>query len=158
MKRRQKERIAIIIGLGVITVGLAFMFSLQLQNTKAEAFVESYGKLVTDSRNLTQSYQSQVGKWKLKQYDNSTMVSITDQYLPKFQSLVDRAKALQPPQKFTRSRDFLVLSFQSEMESYKHFRNFLTTGLRAEDDVSTKFLSDALRYETNSFSVFNSAR
>src|SRR4029078_6501628 len=158
MKRRQKERIAIIIGLGVITVGLAFMFSLQLQNTKAEAFVESYGKLVTDSRNLTQSYQSQVGKWKLKQYDNSTMVSITDQYLPKFQSLVDRAKALQPPQKFTRSRYFLVLSFQSEMESYKHFRNFLTTGLRAEDDVSTKFLSDALRYETNSFSVFNSAR
>jgi hypothetical protein len=158
MKRRQKERIAIIIGLGVITVGLAFMFSLQLQNTKAEAFVESYGKLVTDSRNLTQSYQSQVGKWKLKQYDNSTMVSITDQYLPKFQSLVDRAKALQPPQKFTRSRDFLVLSFQSEMESYKHFRNFLTTDLRAEDDVSTKFLSDALRYETNSFSVFNSAR
>jgi hypothetical protein len=156
MKRRQKERIAIIIGLGVITVGLAFMFSLQLQNTKAEAFVESYGKLVTDSRNLTQSYQSQVGKWKLKQYDNSTMVSITDQYLPKFQSLVDRAKALQPPQKFTRSRDFIVLSFQSE--SYKHFRNFLTTGLRAEDDVSTKFLSDALRYETNSFSVFNSAR
>ena len=158
MKRRQKERIAIIIGLGVITVGLAFMFSLQLQNTKAEAFVESYGKLVTDSRNLTQSYQSQVGKWKLKQYDNSTMVSITDQYLPKFQSLVDRAKALQPPQKFTRSRDFLGLSFQSEMESYKHFRTFLTTGLRAEDDVSTKFLSDALRYETNSFSVFNSAR
>jgi hypothetical protein len=158
MKRRQKERIAIIIGLGVITVGLAFMFSLQLQNTKAEAFVESYGKLVTDSRNLTQNYQSQVGKWKLKQYDNSTMVSITDQYLPKFQSLVDRAKALQPPQKFTTSRDFLVLSFQSEMESYKHFRNFLTTGLRAEDDVSTKFLSDALRYETNSFSVFNSAR
>jgi hypothetical protein len=158
MKRRQKERIAIIIGLGVITVGLAFMFSLQLQNTKAEAFVESYGKLVTDSRNLTQNYQSQVGKWKLKQYDNSTMVSITDQYLPKFQSLVDRAKALQPPQKFTRSRDFIVLSFQSEMESYKHFRTFLTTGLRAEDDVSTKFLSDALRYETNSFSVFNSAR
>ena len=158
MKRKQKERIAILIGLGVIIVGLAFMFSLQLQNKKADAFAESYGKLVTDSRNLTQSYQGQVGKWKLKQYDNSTMVSITDQYLPKFQSLVDRAKALQPPQKFTRSRDFLVLSFQSEMESYKHFRNFLTTGLRAEDDVSTKFLSDALRYETNSFSVFNSAR
>ena len=75
------------------------MFSLQLQNTKAQAFAESYGKLVTDSRNLTQSYQSQVGKWKLKQYDNGTMTSITDQYLPKFQSLVDRAKALQPPKR-----------------------------------------------------------
>jgi hypothetical protein len=158
MKRKQKERIAIFIGLGVIAAVLAFMFSLQLQNTKAQAFAESYGKLVTDSRNLTQSYQSQVGKWKLKQYDNGTMSSITDQYLPKFQSLVDRAKALQPPQKYIRSRDLLGLSFQSEIESYKHFRNFLTTGLRAEDDVSTKFLSDALRYETDSFSVFNSAQ
>jgi hypothetical protein len=71
---------------------------------------------------------------------------------------VDRAKALQPPQKFMSSRDFLALSFQSEIESYKHFRNFLTTGLKAEDDVSTKFLSDAFIYETDSFSDFNSAQ
>lgn len=157
MKRKQKERILIFAGLGVIGLVISIIVSLQLQNTKAQAFAESYGRLVTDSRALTQTYQSEIGKWKAKQYNNNTMISLTDQYLPKFQSLVDRAKELQPTEKYTKTRDFSILSFQSEMESYRHFRNFLSTGDRSEDSKSTQLLSDALRYETYAFAAFNSA-
>lgn len=157
MKRKQKERILIFAGLGVIGLVISVIVSLQLQNTKAQAFAESYGRLVTDSRALTQTYQSEIGKWKAKQYGNNTMISLTDQYLPKFQSLVDRAKELQPTEKYIKTRDFSILSFQSEMESYRHFRNFLSTGDRSEDSKSTQLLSDALRYETYAFAAFNSA-
>lgn len=157
MKRKQKERILIFAGLGVIGLVISVIVSLQLQNTKAQAFAASYGRLVTDSRALTQAYQSEIGKWKTKQYSNNTMISLTDQYLPKFQSLVDRAKELQPTEKYIKTRDFSILSFQSEMESYRHFRNFLSTGDRSEDSKSTQLLSDALRYETYAFAAFNSA-
>lgn len=157
MKRKQKERILIFSGLGVIGLVISVIVSLQLQNTKAQAFAESYGRLVTDSRALTQTYQSEIGKWKAKQYNDNTMISLTDQYLPKFQSLVDRAKELQPTEKYIKTRDFSILSFQSEMESYRHFRNFLSTGDRSEDSKSTQLLSDALRYETYAFAAFNSA-
>lgn len=157
MKRKQKERILIFAGLGVIGLVISFIVSLQLENTKAQAFTESYGRLVTDSRALTQTYQSEIGKWKAKQYNNNTMVSLTDQYLSKFQSLVDRAKELQPTEKYIKTRDFSIQSFQSEMESYRHFRNFLSTGDRSEDSKSTQLLSDALRYETYAFAAFNSA-
>jgi hypothetical protein len=157
MKRRQKERILIFLGLGVIGLIISFVVSLQIENAKAQVFAESYGRLVADSRTLTQTYQGEVGKWKAKQYNNGSMISITDQYLPKFQSLVDRAKALQPPGKYVKTRDFSLQSFQSEMESYRHFRNFLATGDRVEDNKSTQLLSDALRYETDAFDAFNSA-
>src|ERR1051325_5349399 len=96
MKRKQKERLLIFFGLGVIGLIISFIVSLQLENAKAQTFAESYGRLVADSRTLTQTYQGEIGKWKAKQYNNGNMISITDQYLPKFQSLVDRAKALQP--------------------------------------------------------------
>ena len=85
------------------------------------------------------------------------MISITDNYLPKFQSLVDRAKSLPDSEKYTKARDFTIQSFQSEIESYKHFRNLLATGNNAEDTKSTQLLSDALRYETQAFAAFNVA-
>jgi hypothetical protein len=157
MKYKQRERIIIFSGIGVLAIIVAFAIYLQLQRSKVQAFTEAYGRLLDDSRTLTHNYQNEVGKWKLKQNSNYTMISITDQYLPKFQSLIDRAKALPPSDKYTKARDFTIQSFQSELESYKHFRNLLATGNKAEDTKSTQLLSDALRYETQAFAAYNAA-
>ena len=157
MKYKQRERIIIFSGIGVLALIVAFAVYLQLQRSKVQTFTEAYGKLLDDSRTLTHNYQNEVGKWKLKQNSNYTMISITDQYLPKFQSLIDRAKALPPSDKYTKARDFTIQSFQSELESYKHFRNLLATGNKGEDTKSTQLLSDALKYETQAFAAFNAA-
>jgi hypothetical protein len=124
------------------------------------SFHKSYEILVNDSNKLTQSYQNEIAKWQSKQYDNKTMISVTDNYLPKFQQLVNRAKALQPGNsnlKYIQARDLYIKSLQSEIESYKHFRNFLVSGNSLENEKSTEFLSDALKYEVNSFAAFNNA-
>jgi hypothetical protein len=127
-------------------------------NNMAQAFHESYGMLINNSHLLTQSYQKEIGKWQTKQYDNKTMISITDNYLPKFQQLVSKAEALLPTNgKYIQALDLYIKSLQSEIESYKHFRNFLVSGNSAENDVSTQLLSDAFRYEMNSFAAFNNA-
>ena len=86
------------------------------------------------------------------------MILITDNYLPKFQKLVNRAGSLQPTtSKYLQAKDLYIKSLQSEMESYRHFRNFLPNGNPAEDRISTQLLWDALRYESNSFAAFNNA-
>jgi hypothetical protein len=121
-----------------------------------QIFHESYEMLINDSHLLTQSYQKEIGKWQSKQYDNKTMISVTDNYLPKFQKLVNRAEALQPiTEKYLQAKDLYIKSLQSEIESYKHFRTFLITGNNTEDDISTQLLSNALKYEIKSFAAFN---
>jgi hypothetical protein len=157
MKYKQRERIIIFSGIGVLAIIVAFAVSLQLERSKVQAFTEAYAKLLDDSRTLTHNYQNEVGKWKLKQHSNNTMISITDQYLPKFESLVNRAKSLPASEKYIKARDFTIQSFQSEIESYKHFWNLLATGNNAEDAKSTRLLSDALKYETQAFAAFNAA-
>jgi hypothetical protein len=127
-------------------------------NITQTSFHKSYEILINDSRLLTQSYQNEIRIWQLKQYNNSTMSSITDIYLPKFQKLINRAEALQPTtENYAQARDLYIKSLKSEMESYRHFRNFLATGNPAEDRISTQLLSDALIYESNSFAAFNNA-
>jgi hypothetical protein len=157
MKYKQRERIIIFCGIGVLALIVAFALYLQMQRSKVQAFSEAYARLIDDSRILTHNYQNEVGKWKLKQYSNDTMISITDQFLPGFQSLVDRAKSLPDSEKYSKARDFIIQSFRSEIESYKHFRNLLATGNNAEDSKSTQLLSDALRYEAQAFAAFNAA-
>jgi hypothetical protein len=121
-----------------------------------QTFHKSYEMLINDSHSLTQSYQKEIGKWQSKQHDNKTMILVTDNYLPKFDKLVNRAEALQPATaKYLQAKDLYIKSLQSEIESYKHFRTFLITGNKTEDDMSTQLLSNALKYEIKSFAAFN---
>jgi hypothetical protein len=124
-------------------------------NITQTSFHKSYEILINNSRLLTQSYQNEVKKWQLKQYDNSTMISITDINLPTFQKLINRAESLQPTENYAKARDFYIKSLQSEMESYRHFQNFLAASNPAEDRISSQLLSNALIYESNSFAAFN---
>jgi hypothetical protein len=127
-------------------------------NNTRSSFRISYQMVINGSHLLTQTYQDEVEKWQLKRYSNSTMISITDSYLPKFQKLIDNAKALQPgTENYAQARDLYIKSLQSEMESYRHFRNFLATNNPAEDRISTELLSSAWVYESNSFAAFNNA-
>jgi hypothetical protein len=121
-----------------------------------QPFHVAYETLINDSHSLTQSYQREIGKWQSKQYDNKTMISITDKYLPEFQKLVNRAQALHPTTaKYLQAKDWYIKSLQSEIGSYMHFRNILATGNRTEDSISIQLLSNALKYEINSFTAFN---
>jgi hypothetical protein len=85
-------------------------------NITQTSFHKSYEILINNSRLLTQSYQNEIRKWQLKQYDNSTMISITDINLPKFQKLINRAETSQPTtENYAKARDFYIKSLQSEM-------------------------------------------
>jgi hypothetical protein len=69
------------------------------------AFVKSFEKLVKETHNLTQSYQNEIGKWKAHQYDNKTMISVTSNYLAKYENLVNESKTLQPPKQYQNATD-----------------------------------------------------
>ena len=76
-----------------------------LAQDSTTSFVNSFEKVVNESHNLTQSYQAEAGKWKTHQYDNKTMISITNNYLPKYETLVNESKALQPPKQYQNATE-----------------------------------------------------
>src|ERR671938_377396 len=111
-----------------------------------QSFHVAYETLINDSHSLTQRYQSEIGKWLSKQYDNKAMILVTDKYLPEFQKLFNRGQDLKPTTaKYLQAKDLYIKSLQSEIGSYMHFRNFLVTGSKVEDDTSPQFLSNALK-------------
>jgi hypothetical protein len=118
-----------------------------ISKTSLQQFRSSLSGIVNQSLILTQSYQDEIGKWMSHQYDNSTFVSITDSYIPKFENLVNSAQNMTFPKDYKNIHDALVNSLKSETDSYKHFRNYLVSGNKTEDEISTDLLTKALQYE-----------
>ncbi|HVD07661.1 MAG TPA: hypothetical protein VNB67_04380 [Nitrososphaeraceae archaeon] len=121
-------------------------------------FVNSFQTIVIKSHLLTHNYQVQVAKWERRGNDNQTMASITDNYLPKYQNLIDETMSLsfQAPSKYGKAIELYLKSLESEFQSYIHFKNYLLTGNLMENETSVQLLSDALRYEAESFAAFKS--
>lgn len=158
-KKRRRSVIIAISGIGIIAVIVYLIVILQLQNIRNQSFIESYESLVSKAHMLTQSYQNEVGKWQAKQYDNKTMISITNDYLPRYKGLVNESNTLNPATKqYQNAAELYTKSIELELESNIHFRNYLSTGKLAENETSSRLLSDALRYETDSFTAFKSAK
>lgn len=145
----------------IILLFTSFTFSyssqLSLAQNSTASFVNSFEKLVNEAHNLTQSYQHEVGKWKTNQYDNKSMISITNNYLPKYEKLVIESKALQAPKQYQNAINLYTKSLESELQSYIHFRNYLSTNNSAENELYTRLLSDAFRYEVDSFKVLKAS-
>ncbi len=118
-----------------------------ISKTSLQEFRSSLSGIVNQSLILTKSYQDEIGKWRSNQYDNSTLISITDSFVPKFVNLVNGAQNMTFPKDYKNIHDALVNSLKSETDSYKHFRNYLVSGNKTEDEISTDLLTNALQYE-----------
>lgn len=152
-----------ILGLSSLLIVLAFTtakFSSSTPITFAQdstSFVGSIENLVKEVNNLSQSYHNETGKSGNGQVDNETIITITDNYKPKYESLINKAKALQPPKQFQNGTDLYVKSVESELQSNNHFRNYLATNNATENELSNKLLSDSFTYETEAFKNLNSS-
>ena len=143
--KSKKSLLGIVILVAIVSIGLLVFANPFQSNT--QIFTESLRVLVSKSGDLTRNYQEEVGKWNMKKLDNLTMVTITDRYLSQFAELENEAKALNVPNEYENIRDSFVSSVESEASSYEHFKNYLITGDKTEDQLSNDKLSLAFKQE-----------
>jgi hypothetical protein len=148
MGKRNTSRIITFGGIAAITVLVAFMIFLQVEAARNIEFKRAFEKIVIDINMLTQEYQAEEGKWLAKAYDNSTMISVVDRYLPKYEQIIERAEALDTPERYKEAHGYLVSAIESEKQSNEHFRNYLVTGDQSEYDRSSALLSKSLADST----------
>lgn len=143
--KSKKSLLGIVILAAIVSIGLLVFANPFKSNT--QIFTESLRVLVSKSGDLTRNYQEEVGNWNMKKLDNLTMVTITDRYLSQFEKLENEAKALNVPNEYENIRESFVSSVESEASSYEHFKNYLISGDKTEDQLSNDKLSLAFKQE-----------
>lgn len=143
--KSKKSLLGIVILAAIVSIGLLVFANPFKSNT--QILTESLHVLVSKSGDLTRNYQEEVGKWNMKKLDNLTMITITDRYLSQFEDLENEAKALNVPNEYENIRESFVSSVESEASSYEHFKNYLISGNKTEDQLSSDKLSLAFKQE-----------
>ena len=143
--KSKKSLLGIVILAAIVSIGLLVFANPFKSNT--QIFTESLRLLVSKSGDLTRNYQEEVGNWNMKKFDNLTMITITDRYLSQFENLENEAKALNVPNEYENIRESFVSSVESEASSYEHFKNYLISGDKTEDQLSNDKLSLAFKQE-----------
>jgi hypothetical protein len=143
--KSKKSLLGIVILAAIVSIGLLVFANPFKSNI--QMFTEPLRVLVSKSGDLTRNYQEEVGNWNMKKLDNLTMVTITDRYLSQFEELENEAKALNVPNEYENIRDSFVSSVESEASSYEHFKNYLISGNKTEDQLSNDKLSLAFKQE-----------
>ena len=142
-------------GIAVIGVLMAFMVFLQVEASRNNEFKMAFEKIVIDTNTLTQEYTTQEDQWLSR--DNNTMIQVIDQYLPKYDQLIVRAKTLDTPEKYKSAQEYLVSAIDLERQSYQHFRNYLATGDESEYGISSDMISRSLEESVNADGAIKAA-
>jgi hypothetical protein len=158
MRSNRKKHTSLFItigGIAVIGAIIAFMVFLQVEAARNNDFKRAFEKIVIDANVLTQEYTAEEAKWLAQ--DNSTLVKVIDQYQPRYEELLERAKALNTPEKYTASHNYLVSAIDLEKQSYQHFQNYLVTGNQTEYEKSSEMLSKSLAESANADAAIKAA-
>jgi hypothetical protein len=148
VKGSHVQKVAVIGGFAAIGGLVIFVIFLQISSVQNATFKQQWDGIAYDSIALTKEYQAQESKWVAKQYDNKTMAGIVDSYMPRYQQLIDRANAMQTPDKYAESRDLMVKAIQTEKDSNEHFKAYLLTGKPAEYKMVQDLTSLSLKYSS----------
>lgn len=153
--RIQTRRLIIFGGIAVIGALIAFMVFLQVEASRNNDFKRAFERIVIDTNALTQQYTAEENMWLPR--DNNTMMQVIDQYLPRYDELIERAKTLNTPEKYKSARDYLVSAIELERQSYQHFRNYLATADQSEYDKSSEMITRSLEQSINADAAIKEA-
>lgn len=142
-------------GIAVIGALIAFMVFLQVEASRNNDFKRAFEEIVIDTNALTQHYTTEEDKWLST--DNNTMIQVIDQYLPRYDALIERAKALNTPEKYRSAHDYLVSAIELERQSHQHFRNYLATADQSEYDKSSDLITRSLEQSVNADAAIKEA-
>jgi hypothetical protein len=153
--RKQTRQLITFGGIAAIGALIAFIVFLQMETSRNNEFKRAFERIVIDTNALTQQYTSEEDMWLSR--DNSTMIQIIDQYLPRYDELIDRAKALNTPERYKSAHDYLVSAIELERQSHQHFRNYLTTDDQSEYEKSSEMISRSLEQSVNADAAIKAA-
>lgn len=121
----------------------------------SDTFSNLFVTMTQNSKNLTSHYNQEILLWQKGKYSNITMAKITETYLPQFVAQLSKFNSSQVPLKYEKIKENFITSLHDEVKSYELFKDYLLTGNKTKDNLSTDYLSNSFKYEELAFKEFN---
>ncbi len=154
MNKSNRLKTIFLISLSSVALILLFYVNVASVQTTQNDYANYFATFTQSSANLTRAFQDEIGLWQLGGVSNETMAELTNTYLVNFTKQMNDFNQTESPAAFESAKINLVNSYNNEIKSYQYFRDYLLTGNKSLNNVSTNFLSESLKDEAMSFKSF----
>ncbi|MGD1838196.1 MAG: hypothetical protein ACPKPY_09085 [Nitrososphaeraceae archaeon] len=110
---------------------------------------------ISDEVNLNSfKFQTILKDFESNFINNDQMINETEKYIVNLEDIVNKSKSYKLDKKYQQILSKYIISLEYEVESYKHFKIYLSTGNITENEISIQLLSSALKNELEAISLF----
>ena len=155
-----KLRMHLAIIIGVIIVGIVIFVNYYLDQTKlsGQRFGDQLAQIQSDLKNETQNFDDYLTQYKNGQISKDQMLKITDDHILAVQNILPQYEKLKAPELFVPSLQLFKLSTETQIESDKALREWITTGNNASSAKSDQLLQQSFQYEMNALQSYENAK
>ena len=154
MNKSNRIKTIFLISLSSVAIILLFYVNVASVQTTQNDYANYFATFTQSSANLTRAFQDEIALWQLGTISNKTMAELTNTYLANFTKQMNEFNQTESPAVFEAAKNSLVSSFNNEIKSYQYFKDYLLTGNKSLNEISTDFLSESLKDEAMSFKSF----
>jgi hypothetical protein len=135
------------------------IFHLQSKNNQEtlDSSKDFIINLFDNVNKFSNEYQKELDKQKElinNDKNNRTLINNNNEYISNLSKVISLAKNYNVDEEYKTVLDHYINSLQNEIESYRHYNNFILTNNNTENKLSLDLLSNALNYETEAIKKF----
>ncbi|MDF2736727.1 MAG: hypothetical protein K0S93_583 [Nitrososphaeraceae archaeon] len=148
--------IVLTIIVGIFNNANALFHEQELNNEKISDTSREFILNLFDNVNSVSNefYQYEPDKEKESINKNITIVNKTNDYIGKLEKIISLAKEYNIQEEYKPILNNYINSLKNEIESHKHYKNYILTGNITENKLSENLLSKALTFEMEAIKEF----
>ena len=148
----------IIIAASLIGAVVAYNYSVDRTKQEGLRFGIELEKIQEDVKDMQDKFYSEKAMWEEGDISHEELLTFYEDHTNRFEDVIDRYDALEPPEIFEGSVQLLKLSSETQLESDREFIEWMKTGSEESIVRSDVLLQDALEYEMHGLVEFYSAK
>ena len=159
MKKNKKQNIALA-AIAVIIVGTViwYSYSAELTRQKGFDFGNELSWIQEDVKRLQVDFNSKITQWDEGDLKTSELLECADLHFEDLAEMVERYDSLTPPSQFSASVELFRLSTDSQLQSDRHYIEWIKTGQESERIRSDSLLQESFDFEMLALGEFNKAK
>ena len=159
MKKRRIQNIIIVVVVSLIIGSIgAYSYSTDQTKQKGLQFGKELEKIQNDVKELQTKFYSEKTKWDEGDISKDQLLEFYKVHVEEFEEIILRYENLESPELFKSAVELLKFSSQSQLESDKHYIEWIKTGDEAAKIRSDTQFQTALDYELSGLVEFYSAK
>ncbi len=157
-KGRRNSIILAAAAAAVVAAVVAYGYSAEQTRQKGFVFGNELAQIQEDVSRIQADFSSRLTQWEEGDLEKRELLEYADSHLGELGAVLERYGGLEPPAQFSASVELFRLSTGSQLQSDRHYVEWLKTGQESDRIRSDSLLQESFDYELLALGEFNRAK